>query len=1711
MACTAAREGWGQVNVRTSQHPRCRTAILGTAAAAIFLLLFTPALRADPKTARDARSVASAWLSAAGKPLGAELAGAIKDVRAYRHGGEDNLYYVVSLDPEGFVIVSADDLVEPIIAFSDEGEFDPSPENALYSLANRDIRSRIDAVRVKKDAAKRKGVAFSPEGASKAARGKWSALLTPRPQNEAWTALTGISDPRVDRFMFSKWSQTNECTIPCYNYYTPPNAPGTSTNYPCGCVATSMAQLMRYWQYPTAGVGTASFNIAVCGSQESRSLRGGDGNGGPYDWSNMVLDPDCSTTTVQRQAIGAVTHDAAVAVGMDFCSGGSGITDLMRIVDALQNTFMFSNAKLQFDNEHQLPTEARNRAINSNLHAGHPVLLGIIGNSVGHVVVCDGYGYNNGSMYHHLNMGWGGSWTAWYNLPIVDSSPSYDTVAGVMYNIFRSGSGEIIAGRVTDSAGNPIQGATVRAGSFEATTSNRGAYALTNVASATQYSVTVEKAGYTFFARNETTGTSIDGTTMCGNLCDVDFVAQLGSVVTDQSTMSISEGGSAILRVKLSAQPPAGVTVTVARVSGDSDITIESGGSLSFDSTNWSTYQNVTVCAAQDADGIDGSATIDCTAPGWIGAGVTVTENDNDRKIVTDVNAVSVNEGDTAQFNVKLAALPAGDVVVSVARESGDTDITVQSGASLTFTTGNWDTYQPVTVAAAPDPDYVNGSAIIRCAATDWASVDVTATESDSAGPPDTSPPTMPTGLAAAAQSQTRVNLSWTASTDNIAVAGYKVFRNGAQIGTSAIASYADLSCSADTAYSYSVLAYDGSSNESEQCPAVNVTTFPYIHVVIDEEATTRSGPWNDGQPAAPPAAYEGDYKFTMSAAGETAWAKWTPNLTRPGNWAVYVYYREGTNRTNMAPYTVYYNGGSQTYQVDQTAAGGQWVYLTTKLFLAGTSGYVKLGNATGETSKVIVADAVRFSFVSVPPGTDTDPPSVPAGLMATGASASKVDLQWTASTDNVAVSGYRVFRDGLEIGISTSTAFSDTTCQPSTPYQYSVCAYDSSGNESAQCTAIPVTTPASTDIIMDEEVATFYGSWQGNAQPYQGAYNEDHQFTMSHIGGETSWARWTPTIPTDGNYQVYVWYASGTNRSVKAPYTIWYRGGYQTYEVNQRETGGQWVYLATKPFVAGTSGYVHLGNGTDETSMAIIADAVKFSYAGPLPDPPPVPTDIAPTVNSPTSITWRWNDVAGETGYRVKDSGGVVKSADLPAGTTQWTEENLASNTAYTRRTYAFNVYGESGGSVGQGKYTLARAGESTDGTGATGNVWCTSASKNTWYGPGKTFIFSNPAGFGTGGTWKASKFEYKWNKNDVEAWTTAGTPWTTGTISLSANAGDGCYYLHVRAFNGNNVANNTHKLDYGPFYCDVTAPLAVTVTDQGAWTPSQTALSASWSASSDGIGSDINRYEYAIGSTPTTQNVRGWTSAGTALSVAATGLSLTTGQEYFIQVRAVDNVGLVSAADTSDGITVAPSVSRICQAWPLANTVDGFALRDRIVTAVVGGAFWLEESDRTAAIKVISNAAVTAGNTVTVAGILEMSGTQRAMFADIVENYGGSGPIPAPLAMSQRSLGGGPFNAATPGVTGGVGLYNIGLLVRCSGAVTYSDTSNPADCFFYLDDGSGLASDGHAGVLVRCGSVTPPTSGAVSVTGLIGSESADGRTVPVLIIRNAADITAY
>jgi hypothetical protein len=204
------------------------------------------------------------------------------------------------------------------------------------------------------------------------------------------------------------------------------------------------------------------------------------------------------------------------------------------------------------------------------------------------------------------------------------------------------------------------------------------------------------------------------------------------ALVLSASSATVPEGSTVTFTVRLNAQPAGDTTVTVVRTAGDSDLAVSGGGTLTFTTANWSTLQTVTLAAAEDADASNGTATVTVASTGLVSQTMTATESDNDtQSLVVSLSTVTVPEGSTATFTVRLNAQPGGDVAVSVTQASGDGDLAVSAGAALTFTTANWSTPQTVTLAAAEDADVANGTAGFTVASSGLSSQVVTATESD--------------------------------------------------------------------------------------------------------------------------------------------------------------------------------------------------------------------------------------------------------------------------------------------------------------------------------------------------------------------------------------------------------------------------------------------------------------------------------------------------------------------------------------------------------------------------------------------------------------------------------------------------------------------------------------------------------------------------------------------------------------------------------------------------------------------------------------------------------------------------------------------------------------------------------------------------------------------------------------------------------------------
>jgi chitodextrinase len=283
---------------------------------------------------------------------------------------------------------------------------------------------------------------------------------------------------------------------------------------------------------------------------------------------------------------------------------------------------------------------------------------------------------------------------------------------------------------------------------------------------------------------------------------------------------------------------------------------------------------------------------------------------------------------------------------------------------------------------------------------------------------PDATAPSAPQDLSALVESATRVRLAWGAATDNVAVTGYRVYRDAVLIGTSTSLSFVDAGAREATTYAYTVAAEDAAGHVSAPSAAVGATT-PDV---------------------SPPSAPTG-----VSATAESA------TLVRI-SWA------PATDNVAVTSYRVLRGGvligaTSDTMFEDATAVSAtSYSYTVQALDAAGNAG------APGVAATVTTPDVV--------------PPTPPLNLSATAEGETRVGLAWSAASDNVAVTSYRVLRDGTPIGATPALAFTDPGVAAATSYTYTVAALDAAGNTSIESVPVLVSTPDATAPTAPQNVA---------------------------------------------------------------------------------------------------------------------------------------------------------------------------------------------------------------------------------------------------------------------------------------------------------------------------------------------------------------------------------------------------------------------------------------------------------------------------------------------------------------------------------------------------------------------------------------------------------------------------------------------------------------
>ena len=281
-------------------------------------------------------------------------------------------YYVFNINEKssgGFVIVAGDDVVKPILGYSNNGSYDEKnlPPNFAYwmdylqqQIAYAQERNLQQSETIKKE---------------------WDAYL-----NGKLSSPVASVEPLIQTY----WNQGAP-----YNYKCPPN---TYT----GCVATAMAQIIKYHNYPTRGIGQSeAYNCSTSGIY----IPAVDFEVN-YDWANMLNIYDDTAIPQQEEAVATLMYHCGVSVEMDYGIDASSANSV-RVLNGLITHFNYDYG-MDYCEKGRYTDSQWADMLKTELSSSRPVYYSGSGPGGGHAFVCDGYDSEN---KFHFNWGWGG----WYN------------------------------------------------------------------------------------------------------------------------------------------------------------------------------------------------------------------------------------------------------------------------------------------------------------------------------------------------------------------------------------------------------------------------------------------------------------------------------------------------------------------------------------------------------------------------------------------------------------------------------------------------------------------------------------------------------------------------------------------------------------------------------------------------------------------------------------------------------------------------------------------------------------------------------------------------------------------------------------------------------------------------------------------------------------------------------------------------------------------------------------------------------------------------------------------------------------------------------------------------------------------------------------------------------------------------------------------------
>ncbi|MBK7173101.1 MAG: C10 family peptidase [Bacteroidales bacterium] len=319
--------------------------------------------------------------------------------------GDENApsLYVFSNNGEGFIIVSAEDGLNPILGYSSAGSYPIEGKVPSFDGLIQDFVSQVQFVRSQANY-----ISLESQAA-------WNHYLSQ--DNDSYMATTDMGP-----LMTCQWNQDSP-----YNLLCPEDAAGPGGHVYAGCVATAMSMIMYYYRYPLQGIGTHSYYASGYGTQNVNY------SNTHYDWDAM-LDALNGSSGQCIPAVAELQYHAGVAVNMQYSPTGSGAYSV-DVPAALISHFGYSTSTQYAARSSYSATVWENMVV-EQLDALKPIYYSgtdptpVTGG--GHAWVCDGYQVNGSSKLFHFNFGWGGYGDGFYTL----ANPNgFTTQQGMIRNI----------------------------------------------------------------------------------------------------------------------------------------------------------------------------------------------------------------------------------------------------------------------------------------------------------------------------------------------------------------------------------------------------------------------------------------------------------------------------------------------------------------------------------------------------------------------------------------------------------------------------------------------------------------------------------------------------------------------------------------------------------------------------------------------------------------------------------------------------------------------------------------------------------------------------------------------------------------------------------------------------------------------------------------------------------------------------------------------------------------------------------------------------------------------------------------------------------------------------------------------------------------------------------------------------------------------------